>query len=272
MLLLEPKKLSNGAKLFPDDRDPEQSYFESGSEINVSKFAFKKGEGAPHQFVCEVNFALNEREKELHASLFKTGKTTLIPWESAKVKIWSVSEEGTRLLSEGITSGYGLHNSVQRAAPDFLPGEIYLSTELACRCSSNASVNKFEWNVGAEELFPQLIAETTRMAHSALAEGEVFTPHIIALRVIDDVRKKKLLTLEVTGAGEKWLDHQLMIQLASAWVDIAYAGGCECWEPAPPGLQAKCLEPTIPSLKKIISSPLKYRHPILFKLGKVTGN
>jgi len=272
MLLLEPETLSNGSRLFPDDQKNERHYFETAGGINVSRLAFKKGSDAPHQFVCEINLSLAEQEKSLHEPLFSTGNTMLIPWESARVNIWSVSEDGVKLLSEGSTSGYGSHNSVHRASPDFLPDDIYLTTELACRCSSHASINRFEWSANAEQIFPELIAETTRMTQRALDSGEVFTPHSVALQALENMREKELLSLQIKGLGAKCLDQQLMIQLASAWVEIAYMGSCECWDPAGPDLQVKCLTPIIPNLKKIVSSPLKYRHPILFRLGKVMEN
>ena len=271
-LLLEPETLANGSRVFPDDQKTERFYFETGGEINVSKFAFKKGLDTSHQYVCEVNFSLAEREKELHGSLFSTGKTILIPWESAMVKIWSISDDGVKLLSKGYTSGFGSHNSVHRASPNFLPGEVYLTTELVCKCSSNASTDRFEWLANREQVFPELMAETTRMTHLILDREDVFTPHSVALRAVEAVRKKGLLALDVSGSGATWLDQQLMIQLASAWVDIAYMGSFESCDPAPSDLQVKCLMPTIPDLKKINSSPLKYRHPILFRLGKVLGD
>jgi len=272
MLLLEPETLPDGANVFPDDQQDGRHYFEAAAGINVSRLVFQKGSDSPHQFVCEVNFSLAGQKKGAHGALFKTGKTMPVPWESAKVKIWSISENEAKLISKGNTSGYGLHNSLHRASPEFLPDEIYLTTELACKCSSHAAINYFEWRDDAEQVFPELMAETTRMTRQALERGEVFTPHTVALRALENMRSKRLLILEVTGAGAKWLDQQLMIQLASAWVDIAYVGSCERWEPAPPDLEVKCLTPIIPNLKKIISLPLKYRHPILFRLGKVMGN
>lgn len=257
---------------FPDSKFPDRLYLQSGNII-VKSINFIHKEGCPHNFNCEVEFAPTSDQLSYYSNNRDfTGKNIVpLPWESGRVKIWGHRGGRPVLLSSGKNSGIGQQNSIHMAGPDYIPGKIYLTTELKCLCSTKAKIQTAAWSNKPEKLFPEIMDHLDSAVMSAWKKRQIITMGQIAASVTTDLLKKNILELTFNGDDAPFFKQQMIHTIANLLLKIAYMDTQQPEDVITSLIQTQRYKPSLPDPKHFISTPFYYRHPLVRKIGYVPG-